>query len=142
MKILEIIHEDDKDLQAVITYIKDVICAYSDVAAVYLFGSVLNGRLRVDSDIDIALLPIDKVTISLQFRLKLSALLEKNLGRIVDVGVISPRNLIYASEVIFTGRRIITLQKEYVNTVEMRLLGCYSVFKQDRKEVEENYRAA
>jgi hypothetical protein len=64
------------------------------------------------------------------------------IGRIVDIGVITSRNLIYASEAIMKGRRIILLQKDYTEERESELLGCYYIFKEDRKEVEVSYCAA
>lgn len=115
---------------------------YPEIAAAYLLGSAITGRLRDDSDIDIALLPANRQAISMRSRLKLAGILETKLGKTVDIGIISSRNLIYASEAILTGNRILTLQKDYTETTEMRLLGCYIVFKEDRKEVEEAYSAA
>jgi predicted nucleotidyltransferase len=112
------------------------------IAAAYLLGSVLTGAFRDDSDIDIALLPDAGCSFSLQERLDLAATLESSMGRTVDIGTITPSNLIYASEAILRGRRIITRNKDYADAMETRLLGCYSVLKQDRQEVEKNYRAA
>ena len=142
MKTSEVVQQKSKDVQVIIEQILDVMQECPGIAAVYLLGSALTGRMHVDSDIDIALLPMDKVKVSLQSRLEVAALLEEKLGRIVDIGIITPGNLIYASEAIFNGRRIITLNEDYTNTSETSLLGCYSVFKQDRKEIEESYRAA
>jgi len=119
-----------------------ILLKNSTVAAVYLLGSAVTGRLRDDSDIDIALLPLNEQTISMQSRLELAALLELNLNRTVDIGVITTKNLIYASEAILGGQRIITIDKDYTETMETRLLGCYFTFRQDRKVVEEGYRAA
>lgn len=115
---------------------------YPEIAAAYLLGSAITGRLRDDSDIDIALLPANRQNISMRSRLELSGILETKLGKTVDIGIISSHNLIYASEAILTGNRILTLQKGYTETTEMRLLGCYIVFKEDLKEVEEAYSAA
>jgi predicted nucleotidyltransferase len=104
-------------------------------------GSAVRGELRDDSDIDIALLPVDEKDISLLVRLELAAQLEVLLSRRLDIGLITSANLIYASEAIFKGQRILTLQKDYTEAMEVRLLGCYYTFRQDRKVVEESYRA-
>ena len=56
--------------------------------------------------------------------------------------MITTKNLTYASEAILNGYRIITLQKDYSEAMEIRLLGCYFVFRKDRKEVGESYRVA
>lgn len=130
------------DVQLIIMRIKDVLQAYSGIAAVYLLGSAQNGNLRADSDIDIAILPEAGVAILMQSRLEMAALLEEKLGRTVDIGIITSRNLIYASEAILKGQRIIMLNDDYTNMSETSLLGCYYVFRQDRKEVEESYYAA
>jgi predicted nucleotidyltransferase len=112
------------------------------LAAVYLLGSALSGQQRDDSDIDLALMPANGCEIPLQERLSLAAQLEVTLARPIDLGVISPRNLIYAHEAILKGRRIATFDRNYTENVETRLLGSYLQLRQDRAEVEEAYHAA
>ncbi|MBD1400898.1 type VII toxin-antitoxin system MntA family adenylyltransferase antitoxin [Pelovirga terrestris] len=129
-------------VKCVTARISRVLATYPVIAAVYLLGSAAAGSMRDDSDIDIALLPADEQPISLQSRLEMAALLQAELHRVVDIGVITTKNLIYASEAIFKGRRIITVHKDYTEAMEARLLGCYLIFRQDRKVVEESYRAA
>lgn len=120
----------------------DLLQGRQDIAAAYVLGSAVRGGLRPDSDIDIALLPKDEADIPLQIRLELAAELETRLGRRVDLGVITPANLIYAAEAILKGRRIVTVDAEYTATMETRLLGCYLQLRQDRREVEKAYRVA
>ena len=134
--------QTQKYIQCVTAQISRIMGNYPAVAAVYLLGSAVAGVMRDDSDIDIALLPVDEQSISLQSCLEMAALLEAELHRVVDIGVITTKNLIYASEAIFKGRRIITIHKDYTEAMEARLLGCYFIFRQDRKVVEESYRAA
>ena len=131
-----------EEIQRVTKHITHILGDRSVIAAVYLLGSAATGTLRDDSDIDIALLPVDEQAISLQSRLEIAALLETRLNRTIDIGVIKAKNLIYAGEAILNGRRIVTVQKDYTEATETRLLGCYLTFRQDRKEVEESYRAA
>ncbi len=142
MKSKEPIGPDCDAFRAIAEQIGFILKDYGEIAAVYLLGSVVTGRLRDDSDIDIALLPVDQQVLSMKSRLELAGLLEAKLGRTIDIGIIDARNLIYASEAILRGKRIVTLQKKYTEATEMRLLGCYLVFKEDRKEVEESYHAA
>ncbi len=66
------------------------------VCSVFLHGSAAQGRLRPDSDIDIAILPAAHTHISTQTRLMLAGELESLLGRTVDIGILSTNNLIYA----------------------------------------------
>ena len=54
-------------------------------------------------------------------------MLETRLNRAIDIGVITSKNLIYAGEAILNGRRIVTVQKDYTEAMETRLLGCYLV---------------
>ena len=129
-------------LHRVAEHLNNILKNRSDIAAAYLLGSAVKGMLRDDSDVDIALLPADEAAISIQSRLELAALLEAKLNRTIDIGIISSNNLIYASEAILNGRRIITFQKDYTEATETRLLGCYFTFRQDRKMVEEGYHAA
>jgi|GEM_PF-398710 len=129
------------EYRTIVTQIRSELKTHTEIAAAYLLGSAITGQLRHDSDIDIALLPADRQVISMQLCLDLAGLLEARLGKTVDIGIIRSSNLIYASEAILRGQRILTLQKEYTETSEMRLLGCYLVFKEDRKEVERAYRA-
>lgn len=113
-----------------------------DLAAAYVLGSAVSGRLRQDSDIDIALMPMQEGGLSAQERLALAAELELAMGRTVDLGVVTAGNLVYASEVILKGRRVWTRDAGHVASVETRLVGCYLQFRHDRREVEDAYHAA
>ncbi len=126
----------------IIKQLRELLSERPGIAAAYLMGSVAADRMRADSDIDIALLPDAGVSFPLQDRLALAAALESHLGRTVDIGVISSANLVYASEAILRGKRIVVRDKDYTDTTETRLLGVYLQFKEDRREVEEAYRAA
>jgi predicted nucleotidyltransferase len=131
-----------RDIQFITEQLNSILAERSDVAAAYLLGSAATGNLRDDSDIDIAVLPAGEQVITLQARLELAAQLETKFNRTADIGVITAKNLIYASEAIFNGYRIVTLQKNYTEAMETRLLGCYFTFRQDRREVEESYSVA
>lgn len=133
--------QDEPDMQTLTEDLTKVLQGTASIAAAYVLGSAVTGRLRNDSDIDIALLPMEEQDISVQTRLALAGQLETRLKRTVDVGVITARNLVYAKEAILNGRRIVTLQKEYAEATETRLLGCYLTFRQDRAAVEKSYRA-
>jgi uncharacterized protein len=112
------------------------------IAALYVLGSVTTGRMRPDSDIDIAALPMENISISLEDRLDFIASLSLELGRDIDLGIITPQNLVYASQAILAGRRILALEPDYAAHTETRLLGCYLQLRLDRREVEDAYHAA
>lgn len=130
------------DIKFFAELVSPILAKRTDIAAAYLLGSAATGKLRNDSDIDIALLPMDEKVIPLQSCLELAVELEEKLKRPADIGIITTKNLIYASEAILNGHRITTLQQNYTEMTETRLLGCYFTFRQDRKEVEESYRVA
>ncbi|MDY0189268.1 MAG: nucleotidyltransferase domain-containing protein [Desulfuromonas sp.] len=132
--------QDGRNMMMVQKYVSSVLSGQSDVAAVYLLGSAHSGKMRRDSDIDIALLPVTGRKISMRTRLELAAQLEEKLNRTIDIGVITAQNLVYAREAILNGRRLVTLQQHDTEAAETRLLGSYFIFRQDRKEVEESYR--
>lgn len=123
----------------IMTVLEDLLPGVPGLAAAYLMGSAVEGRLRPDSDIDIALLPSQGRTYSLQERLDIAAMLELRLGRTVDVGIVGSRNLIYAAEAILKGKRVGTCDVAYAEAEETRLLGAYYMFLEDRREVEDAY---
>src|SRR5437016_4328052 len=80
-----------------------------DVAAAYVFGSVVSGRTRVDSDIDVAVLLSRPLSSSraLSFRLKLIADLVSALGRSdVDVVILNDASPLLAHRVLSKGRLV------------------------------------
>lgn len=105
------------------------------VQAVFLLGSVITGRLCPDSDIDIALLPADGVKLDAFTRNSMASLLALEFGREVDAGVLSSENLVYAYQVIMTGRRVFAHNPAQVNERLASLLGLYGQFNFDRREV-------
>ena len=58
------------------------------VQAAYLLGSAAAGRLRADSDVDVAILPSRRTGLSVEERLRLTAELAAIFGRAVDLGVL------------------------------------------------------
>lgn len=122
--------------------LQDALSRQAGIAAAYLLGSAAEGRLRPDSDIDIALLPAGGHAFSLRDRLDMAADLEPLFGRPVDIGIVTTANLVYASEAILKGERIVVRDRDYTAASETRLLGLYLQFREDRREVEEAYRAA
>ncbi len=139
MEHLALMNSQSEQVKAIAEKIRSVLGERSDIAAVYLLGSAAKGRLRKDSDIDLALLPVADSEITVQNRLELAGVLEGVFCRPIDIGVITTQNLVYASEAILNGYRIVTINNEFAENMEMRLLGCYLTFKQDRKNVEKSY---
>ncbi len=111
------------------------------IQAVYLLGSAASGAMRSDSDVDIALLFKPGSEIDADFLDKKKAELSLMLGREVDTGYMSTKNLVYARQAILTGKRIFVQDENFVNMREATLLGLYAQFENDRQEVMNAYKA-
>jgi predicted nucleotidyltransferase len=108
------------------------------VLALYLLGSAHSGRMRPDSDIDMAVLIEGGLELPALERAELAASATMELGRDVDLGEISSRNLVYARQVILAGRRLYSGRADLRET---SLLGMYAGFFEERREVANAYRS-
>jgi predicted nucleotidyltransferase len=111
------------------------------ILSVYLLGSAISGRLRPDSDIDLAILAMPGQELGPEERAELGATLAFEIGRDVDIGELSSRNLVYAREALFTGTRIFVRDPALAGVLESCLLGMYARFNEDRWEILDAYRA-
>ncbi len=110
-----------------------------DIMALYVLGSAATDSMRPDSDIDLAILyePGHEHT-ALQ-RAEIAADATCTLGRDVDCGELSSRNLVYAREAILKGRRLFARDAFRADSMETNLLGMYTRFNEDRREVLDAY---
>lgn len=111
------------------------------VLAVFLLGSAARNTMRIDSDIDLAVMFEPGLSINILERQDMANTLSYELKRIVDLGEISNRNLVYTREVLLTGIPVYMKDSDKVNLLRANLLGLYVQFNQDRKEVLDAYRA-
>lgn len=111
------------------------------VLAAYLLGSAACGRMRPESDLDLALMTMPGVNLSPLERIALAAELGLEVGIVVDIGELSSNNLVYAKEAILTGRRIFTRDPFQADLRACTLLGMYCRFNEERQEVLDAYRA-
>jgi len=111
------------------------------VAAAYLLGSAVAGRLRPDSDVDIAVLPISPAGLPPAERPGMAAELSRVVGREVDLGVLTTRNLVYAKEAVAGGRRIFSRDDSATARFEMYALSMYAALQEARREVLRAYAA-
>lgn len=111
------------------------------VEAAYLLGSAAIGRLRADSDVDIAVLPRHGGRLSLADRLALASSLAVVFGRPVDVGVLSAANVVYAKEAVATGKIIFERDRLATARFEMLTLSMYAALQEARREVLRAYAA-
>jgi predicted nucleotidyltransferase len=110
------------------------------VLAVYLLGSAARGELRMDSDVDLAILPIGGLKISSLELFDLVGELGFQFRYDFDLGVMGSENLVYSKEAIFHGIAIYVRDeietKKRVNT----LLSMYYNFIEERKVIVDAYR--
>ena len=111
------------------------------LAAAYLLGSGARGRLRPDSDLDLALLPLRGRVIAPEDRLSLAADLEELAGRPVDVGVLSTTNLVYAKEAVAHGVLLLERDPSARACFAMLVLSMYASLQESRREVLHAYAA-
>lgn len=111
------------------------------VAAAYLLGSAAEGRLRPDSDVDIAVLPLAPNGLPVAERLSLAAELSRIVGREVDLGILTTRNLVYAKEAVTRGWLIFDGDHSTTARFEMYALSMYASLQEARREVLRAYAA-
>jgi predicted nucleotidyltransferase len=111
------------------------------ILSAYVLGSALSGRMRPDSDLDIAILPVAAGPLSPEDIAQLSASLSLAAERTVDVGVLSSRNLIYACQAILKGNRFFCRDTFQTDLAVATLLGLAARFRFERKEIVDAYTA-
>ena len=112
-----------------------------DILAVYLLGSIQNGNSRPDSDIDLGIMLEPGRKMSSLRRIELANKLSYELGRTVDMGEVSSRNLVYTREALLKGHLLFQKDFNKTNLYRANLLGLYIQFNLDRQEVINAYRA-
>ncbi|MCA1755775.1 MAG: nucleotidyltransferase domain-containing protein [Spirochaeta sp.] len=105
------------------------------ILSVYLLGSAVAGRLRADSDVDIAIMAHPGTHLPELDRAQIAAGLSYRLGRQVDVGVLSSRNLVYANEALHSGIRLYARDADAAALYAANLLGLYLEFNERRQEI-------
>lgn len=126
---------------AVLAAVVSQLSRHAEIAAAYLLGSAAEGRLRSDSDVDIAVLPVAPRGLPLPEQINLAAALSSVLGREVDLGMLTTRNLVYAKEAVTRGRRILDRDHAVTARFEMYALSMYASLQEARREVLRAYAA-
>ncbi|WP_051564347.1 type VII toxin-antitoxin system MntA family adenylyltransferase antitoxin [Desulfovermiculus halophilus] len=111
------------------------------ISAAYALGSAVTGRLRGDSDLDIALLPTQGRSFSQMDLLHLSSQLRAYCSRTVDIGILSTHNLIYAKEALLQGECLFCKDQYFHDMFVATALGLYLELRTARREVEHAYTA-
>ncbi|MFP4167568.1 MAG: type VII toxin-antitoxin system MntA family adenylyltransferase antitoxin [Desulfonatronovibrionaceae bacterium] len=111
------------------------------IMAAYLLGSAASGKMREDSDVDLAVLVPDNESLSGMERIELASEIVIATGRIVDIGEIGPDNLVYAKEAVLGGKRIFIRKGAEAEMKIARILGMYIMFNESRQEVIHAYQS-
>ncbi len=106
-----------------------------DILAVFLLESALGDALRSDSDIGLGIILEPGTRLEALKRIEIAGTLSYELGRIVDMGEISSKNLVYAREALLKGILLYQRDRDKVNMIRTNLLGIYIQFNMDRREV-------
>jgi predicted nucleotidyltransferase len=109
------------------------------ILAAYLLGSAARGQMRLDSDIDIALMLLPGKTLSALEVMDLAASLTPRDGRVVDLGLITSQNLVYASEAILSGNRFLCRNEFQADLGAATFLGLAAQYRFERQEIINGY---
>ena len=107
--------------------------------AAYLLGSAGTDHFRPDSDLDIALLPYPGHSLSGKDMLELAADLQDHFGYIMDIGLLSTRQLIYTKEAITQGHRLFCRDEYLHDLFVATALSLYAQLRLECREIEKVY---
>lgn len=107
-----------------------------DPAAILLYGSLASGRLRPDSDVDIALL-LGNGAVDLFELARLRTDVEAIIGRDVDLVVLDSVSPILAMEVVRCHQIARNRRPDLLHRFTVRTLGAYFDLKRVRQPIEE-----
>lgn len=111
------------------------------IVAAYLLGSAVDGRLRADSDVDIALLPARGASFTGKERMDLAGDLEILAGKPVDLGILNTGNLVYAKEAVARGKVILERDRAARVRFDGLVLSMYAELQENRREALHAYAA-
>jgi len=126
----------DKIRKVVTNYFTD----NNHIIAVYLHGSYAKKTVHPGSDIDLAILLKQGDEIVSRELLAMSADIEVELDCVIDLGIVSSKNLVYAKEVIYNGQCLLCKDKYKKELYETTLLSMYTDFQYERREILNAYR--
>ena len=95
--------------QTLLTQLAERLHAESDIVLAIAFGSAATGKLRPDSDIDVAVLMSSPMTV--ERRRALTELLADAAGRPVDLVDLSTSGVAVTRAALTQGRRLVTRDK-------------------------------
>ena len=122
-----------------IEQVRAVLAPFPAIAACYVYGSAQQNRLRANSDVDIAVLLERGGALTLTQRLDLTDELQQIFNRQVDFGILDLKQLIYASQVISTGKVIYCRDDNWRMEFSGAVYSRYAQLRYERRVVEQAY---
>lgn len=119
---------------AVSTALKERLSPYGEFA--FLMGSAETARFNAESDIDVAI--FWKTSCVGEKRLQLIGELAQKLGRDLDVIALNDVDVIFARQVLETGRLLFNNSPGLLLNWKMEQMSAYPDFKFTRKIIEDN----
>ena len=121
--------------------IKKYLYKESLILSSSLLGSAEDGRMRAESDVDIAVMLYPGNSLDSYKKMKIIKDLSFELERLADIGEISSTNLVYSREALLKGEIIFSRDTDLFQNIRANLLGMYLQFNLEREEVINAYRA-
>lgn len=107
-----------------------------DAEFVFLMGSAETERFHADSDVDVAV--FWKSSVTKEQIVALDRLLEEKLSRDVDLISLNDVDVIFARQVLESGRLLVDNSPGELLNWKMKVLADYPDFKTSRKIIEDN----
>ncbi len=125
------------DIPAVITTVQS---QFTDLVAVYLFGSMIGNRQNADSDIDLAFLTLGKNDRNTCWAV--AQTLAAQLDKDVDLVDLKEATTVLNFQVLTEGRRIWRAEQEayYVENYENSIYSQYQHLQAERKDIVEQFK--
>ena len=116
--------------------IEGIICdKFSLVEAIYIFGSFADNSATESSDVDIAFMTSDAVTIPDLKIFGTKQELEIALGKDVDLIHLNSVSTVFQFQIVTTGFQLFVNDTEYVLNYEARVLSQYQRLHEERKHI-------
>ena len=117
--------------------IQTILTHYSQVQAVYLFGSYGTENERSSSDVDIALLLPPDIAVAAGSLLlgELHLALAELLGKEVDLVNLRQVSTVFQKEIVMTGQQIFCADAYAADEFEMLTLSFYQKLNEERRDI-------
>lgn len=113
--------------------IKNILTEKTSAFIIILFGSAAGGRMREDSDIDIAFLS-DKILSEYEV-FEIAQELGNVLGRDVDLIDLNKASTVFKANILGTGKIIYSADENRKHVFQIRTFKEYSLLNEERKEI-------